>query len=274
MVTTGTDTSPRTMTGDTSEPQPAFVGVRGEGVHTPRMVHWTLEATVFLDPGAAGVIAAVIESTGLGCIRALVIRRGHLGLLGWSWRGGQALWSTTTWTPRAGAWTHLAASSDANDLQLYADGRIVRAFHGAGELYRGRRPQQRLEVGIPVRFGYEEIPGWSSDVRDVTLHDGALTPEELERRAHAALGIPEPPAPTPAPPQPPEPVGCQTPAHLPAWRPDGKGGLRCLQCTPPRGCDHDDHEPYWRPAGHDMRITADWWKLTCSLCETAARDAH
>jgi hypothetical protein len=231
---------------------------------------WTLEASVLADGAATGGVIAVVIDADLGPVRALLVRRGELAVLAWSWRGALALWSTNTWTPTPGAWSHVAASSEpSGDLALYADGRLLRVFQ-AGGLVPGRG-RQRLVIGEPVRFYESEvIPGWSGRVRNVKLHGRALSPEELGRRARVALNIPEPAVEAPAVPEP-EPVGCSWPVHLPAWRSDGEGGLRCLECAPPRGCDNDDHERYWRPRGHDMRITADWWVLVCALCETAAQ---
>lgn len=231
---------------------------------------WTIEATV---PGLGvgdGVIATVSEPD-LDCVRALLVRRGRLGVLGWHWRGGQAFWGEVAQTPAGETPTHVAATLGVvGDLVLYVDGRLVRTFAVRG-LFPGRHSRQRLLTGAAVRFAGEEIPGWRGQLRDVALHDRPLAPAEVEQHARAAVGGPEPVVAPPPSPRAPDPVGCENPAHLPAWRPQGDR-LRCLQCEPPRGCSHDDHEPYWRPSGSDMRVRSDdWWQLTCTFCETAAR---
>jgi hypothetical protein len=196
-----------------------------------------------------------------------VIRRGQLAVLGWDWRGGQALWPITGRVSAAGE-SHVAATqNEGGDLVLYVDGHVVRVWERAS-LVAGRE-RQRLVVGAPVRFYGEVIPGWPGASPEVTLHDHALELADVAERARTSLNLPQPIVEARAPGTP-EPAGCDTPAHLSAWRPDGDR-LRCLECVPPRGCDNDDHEPYWRPGGHDMRVTAEWYRLECSLCETAAR---
>jgi hypothetical protein len=273
VVTADTDTAPAAAVSDTRG-LVAHVELPGMGdVHPDaleRLRTWTIEATILLDRGVAGGVIAAVTDDELGCVRALVVRRGRLGLLGWSWRGGQALWETGAWTSVGGVWAHVVAASDpVGGLLLYVDGRAVKSF-AAGELYPGRQPRQRLVIGGPVRFGDEVIPGWSGEVRHVALYDRPLAAAEVERQARAAGTFIESPAPEPVLPPPLAPVGCDIPAHLPGWRPDGHGGACCLQCDPPRGCTSDDHEPFWRLVGHDLRVTGDWWRLECALCETAA----
>lgn len=238
-----------------------------------RLKHWTMEATVGL-PCADGVIMAVSEPE-VECVRALIIRRGQLGVLGHSWRGGQALWAeripTDWWHGKVS--THLAATlSEVGDLVLYVNGRPLKAFTNRG-MFPGRCDRQRLTAPAPVSFINEQLGPWRGPIRDLAVYDQALTTPEVERRARVALGEPEL-APEPAlTPRAPDPVGCSNPTHLPAWRPDGDR-LRCLTCDPPRGCDSDDHERYWRPIGGDMRSRSDdWWRLTCSYCTTAAARA-
>jgi hypothetical protein len=232
------------------------------------MVSWTMEATVSGDLGVDGVVMAVSEPG--TCVRALIVRKGRIGLLGWSWRGGHALWCERLPEKRSDASTHLAAVlSDSGNLVLFVDGQPLRSW-STGGLFAGRHTDQELVAAPAVTFGPECIPGWATPVRSVTHYDHALSTEVIAGQARAALGLPEPVPPPPPAPRPPDPVGCPNPAHVPAWRRDGKR-LRCLQCEPPRGCPHDEHEPYWRRASGDMLSDPDgWWNLTCSLCETTA----
>jgi hypothetical protein len=230
---------------------------------------WTIEATVQDLRVKDGVIAAVTDRD-LDCCRALVMRRGRLGLIGWSWRGGQAFWSEVAPASAAGAWAHVAACfTPVGDLLVYVDGKLLRAFAVRG-LAAGHYPQ-RAVVGASAYFVDEEIPRWRGQVRDARFYDHALKQAQVEQHARAALGLPEPAAPAQIAPRPPDPTGCAVPAHAPAWRRHGDR-LRCLQCEPPRGCSHDDHQRYWRTVGGDMRIRSDdWTRLECSYCRTAAR---
>ncbi|HEX3804133.1 MAG TPA: LamG-like jellyroll fold domain-containing protein [Solirubrobacteraceae bacterium] len=247
--------------------------------------YWSLLATVRLDPGVAS--GTILSITGDGQeipVRALVVRDGQLGVVAWSWRGGQALWQTQLdlggdvigdangdqvrghregRETLSGRWAHLAATFGENgDLMLFVDGKVNRIFRE--DLHLGRHDRQLVRVGSATRFVNEIIPGWRGFLQNVELYDGALSIDEVRDKARAALGLPEP-EPAAKAWVPPIETGCGNPTHQPAWRQDPAGELQCLECDPPRGCSYAEHQTHWRPAGD---VFSPHWDgaLECGLC--------
>ncbi len=248
--------------------------------------HWSLVATIRLDPGAgSGTILAITEDGQDTPVRALVVRGGQLGLIAWSWRGGQALWQTQLDLGASvigdangdqvlehrdgretlpGRWAHVAATfGESGDLMLFVDGKVNRIF-SRENLHPGRHDRQLVRVGSATRFVNEIIPGWRGRLQNVELYDGVLSIDEVRDKARAALGLPEP-EPAVKAWAPPIETGCGNPTHQPAWRQDPSGELRCLECDPPHGCSHAEHQTHWRPAGD---VFSPHWDgtLECGLC--------
>lgn len=234
---------------------------------------WTLCATARLGPGVqTGTILSIEEAGQEHPVRALVVRNRKLGLLGWSWRGGQALWPAQGTDLGPDRWAHLAVTFGANgDLILFVDGHLERVF-SRQNVWRGRRGQQRLRIGKAARFADAVIPGWRGWLQNVELYDNALSLDDVKDLAHDALGIAEPPPPAP---RASEPIvhGCEIPGHQPAWRRNAAGELFCRRCTSRLGCAFNDHRPHWRPVGDVFSVRGEW-ELECGLCiATAAREA-